>query len=232
MKEPLSHFSAIYPFNFANIEKIVIGKIYCAVQLKNGRIGVCATLLDPPSYPLPDFCPDLTSTHHRIIYNAYLNAMVNADSVVDGEADIFDAVPFEKGKQNVMIGFFKPVVAHFDQAGIDVTVFDLAEEHKRVTNITAMPEYLAKAHCVILTATTIFNGTFLDILKHNVNHAPIYILGPSAILHDDMFLYPDIKGVFGMAIGDRDDNVLKVIENNGGTRDFNIFATKVFRSFA
>ena len=233
MKEPLSHFIDTYPFDVDNIEKIVIGEIYCAIQLKNGRIGVCATLLDPPTYPsLPSFIPDLSSNHDRIIYNAYLNALVNADWPVDGEADIFDAVPFEKGKQNVMIGFFKPVVAHFDHAGIGVTVFDMAVDHKRVTAISEMPNCLSTAHCIILTATTILNGSFFDVLKQNVNHAPIYILGPSAILHDDMFLYPDIKGIFGMAIGDNDDNVLKVIENNGGTRDFNIFATKVFRSFA
>jgi hypothetical protein len=46
------------------------------------------------------------------------------------------------------------------------------------------------------------------------------MLGPSSIMCEEIFQYGNIKTVFGATFEKFDDKVLKIIENNQGTRMF------------
>ena len=78
MTEPLNHFNKIFPFDKNHIKKIVIGEKYVGIMLKNGQIGVCSTLKNHVIFDLnnpPQI--DLNDLNHRIIYIAYVNALLN-----------------------------------------------------------------------------------------------------------------------------------------------------------
>lgn len=228
MIDPLNYFSRIYPFDGNTIARYEYGFCYVFIMLKNGRIGVCATLNNPPANIDPyTLTPDMNNVHHRMIYNAWLNATINCDS--DGEADIFDVIPFDKYENNVMVGFFRPVVQRFDKAGTPVRVFDHAVEDARLELMDSLPEAITNAEQIIVTSTTIFNGTFFKVLSLNKNNAPVFMLGPSTILHEDMFKYPGLKALFGMLFDNNDNRIGDIIANGGGTRDFNTFAAKIYR---
>ncbi len=230
MKDPLNYFYEKYPYDGTTIDRYESGCCYVAVMLKSGRVGVCATLQDPPRGVDPfTLEPDLTNIHHRMIYNAWLNATINKDWPADGADDIFDVIPFKEKQRNVMVGFFRPLVKRFDEAGAQVKVFDRAVDHPRLEPMENLQQAVHEAEQIVLTSTTIFNGTFFQVLSENVNAVPVYLLGPSTLLHDHMFSYPGVQGLFGMDFTDFDDRIADIIGNDGGTRDFNIFATKIYR---
>ncbi|HPE85757.1 MAG: hypothetical protein EOL88_12290 [Bacteroidia bacterium] len=229
MKEPLELFYDSIPYDPTTISRAEVGNCYIAIQLKNGRTGVCSTLLDPPVDVNPcTFQPDLRNPQHRMVYNAWLNAMINDDCRCCGSGDIFEVVAFNRDLPTVMVGFFKPLVAKIDTLTSSLRVFDHALCHPRLDTMEQLPDAMAEAKQIILTSTTIFNRTFLKILAMNLHHVPVFLLGPSTIMHDAMFCYPDIAGLFGTLFSLYDSRVLDTIQEGGGTRDFNIFARKVF----
>ena len=78
MDEPLSYFIKKFGFDISNIKRIVTGKKYSAVILRNGNIGVCANLLNRVELKKEDLKKiDLSDINHRIILNAYYNTSLN-----------------------------------------------------------------------------------------------------------------------------------------------------------
>jgi hypothetical protein len=71
MQEPLEYLFEKYGIEIQNIKNIICGEKYVAVMLKNGNIGVCATLdnyVNINSYDIK--YPDLKNLQHRIVLNA------------------------------------------------------------------------------------------------------------------------------------------------------------------
>lgn len=228
LHEPIRHFVEKHGVDVSKIEKIICGHRYSAVLLKNGNIGVCANLLKDISVTVEDLqSPDLDNTGHRIILNAYFNALLNyaPDNYEDG--DIFEAVDFKRCGNIVMIGLFKPVVAKFKTQNIDIHVFDQIKESDLLVPIEDEPEYIKKADAVILTATSIFNGTFMEIIDNTGENCDIFLLGPSAIMAPDMFRYRNIKKIFGAIFPARDEKMLNAITRGLCTKEFIRYGRKV-----
>ena len=90
---PLQHFLEKYGVDISTIQKIVCGRKYSAVLLKNGNIGVCANLQNHVTVEIDDLkTPDLDKTEHRILLNAYYNATLNYSNRYEQSVDIFDGV--------------------------------------------------------------------------------------------------------------------------------------------
>jgi uncharacterized protein (DUF4213/DUF364 family) len=229
-EEPLKYYFGKYGFDVSTVKRVVTGEKYFGLMLNDGRIGVCATLKRNAGIEdMNDMSfPDLENPDHRLIYNAYLNALLNYEADYSDEKDIFDFVNFGNYKKVVMIGDFKPLVRKFQDVGLSVSVFDLFSDSDVIIPIELREEYLGEADGVILTATSIFNGTFVDMLRSVNENCEVFILGPTAILDKEMKEYGNIKVVFG-TIFERDDNrVLDVIADNYGTRHFQKFGKKVY----
>jgi uncharacterized protein (DUF4213/DUF364 family) len=226
--EPLKHFYNKYNYDVTLVRKIVVGERYTAVVMRNGNIGVCANqdrtlekkIITPKSI-------DLKNEQHRIIYNAYLNALLNYKNEYESEFDIFSAVDFTQYKNSVMIGYFIPIVKKFDSAKIKLSVFDMLLEDERLTSHEKKNDYVTKADCRIVTATTIMNSTLGDLLSQTNDNCDVYLLGPSSIMHEDMLLNTNIKSIFGAIFKKNDDDVLKLIKEGRGTRDFIKLGRKV-----
>ncbi|MBN2893950.1 MAG: hypothetical protein JXL97_18925 [Bacteroidales bacterium] len=226
MIDPIRYLYENYSFEKSQIRELITGLRYLAVLLKNGEIGVCATLSNDFDLSLDDFDkPNLNDFRHRILLNAYYNAIFNTEKNDYKYGDITEIIDFKNIKDLVMIGYFRPVVEKFQKAGINVHIFDL--KNKEVTvPMEFQKNYLKKCDAAIVTATTFYNNTFLDITENC--SGDIYILGPSTIMHPYIFEFSNVKYLFGSLFERNDNRVLDIIGQDLGTRHFLKLGKKVF----
>ncbi len=228
--DPLIFFLDKYGYDAHGIKNIVAGEKYTAVVLNEGHMGVCANLGNPVASVIPSFMeqvsPDLTDICHRIIFTAYLNACHNYHGFESQQDDIFDVLDFSRKSCIVMVGYFKPVVQKFEQAGIALEIFDMAHKNAVLADNDCQKQRLNAADTVILTSTSVFNGTFLETIHATSDGCSVYLLGPSSIMLPEMLQYKNIKMIFGATFEKNDSRVLSVIQNNGGTRQFIKFGGK------
>ena len=64
---------------------------------------------------------------------------------------------------------------------------------ERLTQMDGQENILNQADVVILTSTSVFNGSFLDIVNATPEGCRIYMLGPSSIMVPEMLEYKNIK---------------------------------------
>lgn len=220
MIEPLELLFLKYGFEIDKIKKIVTGSKYTAVMLRSGAIGVCANLGNVIKTGKNNYSNlDLTNLSHRIVLDAYLSALLNYCTQYK-IGDIFEAINFKKYNNVIMIGLFKPIVKIFQKNNIPLKVFDYKKSDTILTAMSAQEEALRKADAVILTSTSIFNLTFMDIIKNMKDECNIFMLGPSSIMAKEILKYRNIKMIFGATFNKFDERVLKIIDNDGGTRKF------------
>ncbi len=228
-KEPLSFLFEKTGFDILGIKKVVTGEKYSAVMLKNGNIGVCANLGNKITVDLSGMnSPDLGNIQHRILINAYYNALLNYENSFSQNRDIFEVINFKNYNKIVMIGLFKPIVEKFKTNNIKVTVFDLVKKSSDLTPLDQQYDLVNKADSVILTSTGIFNQTFLPLVNRTKNNCDVFLLGPSSIMNKELFNYRNVKAIFGSVFEKYDNRVIDVIANGGGTKEFLKFGEKVF----
>ncbi len=226
--EPISYFLELYGYHSDQIDSFIQGEKYIACYLKNGRLGVCAKLNH--IVQLNDHIPNLlnpNSAAERILLNAYYNAQLNDHQPFSGHHDIFDFVSFTTFEKIAMVGYFKPLVKKFRDKNILIDIFDHRNLTDELIPMVDQRKYLADADAIILTATSIFNKTFIPIINASKHNAQVFLLGPSSILHRHMLNYRNIRGIFGMVFPDRHDEVLTMIKMGHGTRIFGKLGQKV-----
>ena len=229
MHEPLKYFFEKDGIDLQSINQIICGEKYVAVTLKNGNIGVCATLDHYVNIDIRDLrFPDLNNIQHRIVLNAYFNAVYNYDNQYDTTIDIFDKIDFKKYNKIVMIGFFRSLVEKFEKENIALTIFDKAVEDEKLSEMKNQISEVAKADALILSSTSVFNHTFLDLINSTKDNCDVYMLGPSTILNHEMFKYRNLKVLFGSVFEKNDVNTLKIIQQGVGTKQFLAFMDKVY----
>lgn len=227
----LAFYYGKYSYHPLKIKSWSRGIRYSAVMLENGNIGVCANLNcgELKSSPPDSNNLDLVKLSHRVWFQAYLNAAVNYKNSLPLKKDIAEIVDFPKGSLVVMVGLFKPVLNRLINKQIQVNVYDLKFQNITPDYFKSLQNDLHRASAVILTATSITNLTFKEILSKSNDSAHIYILGPSTVMDDQMFKLNRIDGLFGMKFKPEDRRVLEIIGKGGGTKDFVKFAEKVGR---
>lgn len=226
-QEPLLTLFKKYKYNLSEVKKFVQGKRYIAVMLTNGNIGVCATLQNEflKNKELPEK-PDLTNPAHRIFVAAYFNAKLNYANYSTQNTNIVDVILKSNHKKVVMIGHFEPIEIKLQQSGVKVSVFDYLKSSIKIISQEKQKEFLQSSKAVILTATSIYNDTFLKITKNTPANSEIYLLGPSSLMHPEIFKYQNLKAAFGTIFKNNDTEILKIIEQGQGTRNFIKFAQK------
>jgi uncharacterized protein (DUF4213/DUF364 family) len=217
-------------FKSEAIETIAIGDKYVGIMLTNGNIGVAAKLkegvLDNPIRILDN--PDFNNYSHRILVNAWINARSNYNITISGEGDIFEALDFSAYKNIVMIGFFSSLVGKFKEKDLNLSVFDLNEYEVPVEPITKQKEYVQNADCIILTATSLANLTYKDLLSYSSEACSILMLGPSSPLSHILAKKLGLSIVFGAQFEPFDYQVISLIRSGGGTRSFLHLMKKVY----
>lgn len=229
MEEPISHFLNKAGFDRTKIADWVIGDMYLGLINTDGNVGVCATLgttMDDSLFHTGK--PDIGNPVHRIILNAWFNSIYNYERSYDNITDIFDSIDFSQKKRIVMVGYFESLYKKFSKAGIDLKVFDIQKQSTVLSELSGFGNSLSECNTLILTGTTIFNNTFTEIIEQTSDNCTIYLLGPSNILSEDMFLYKNIKLVFGSIFRNGDKRVFEKIAEGHGTRGFLEYLDKVY----
>jgi uncharacterized protein (DUF4213/DUF364 family) len=221
-------YEAIPAGNKQEEDIFTFGSVYVAASTREGNIGVCATL----GITVPCFNPisfDIDRVADRVALNALINARVNYSVLYDGAADIFDVVDFARYQSIVMIGYFRSLAGKLDSCGIRPTIFDLNQQDVPVMPMELQQEYLGRADCLIVSSTSISNGTFNGLISNTPASADVYMLGPSTPMCDAMFSYPQVKGLFGSVFEPHDEKTIQIIAAGGGTRQFKTCMRKVYR---
>lgn len=208
--------------------QFTFGDKYVAAMNNNGQIGVCATLnVKVHQNHISNI--DFSKAECRVVANAFINASLNYLSKPDGYGDIFDVVDFTRFANPVMIGYFGSLVQKLQGKGVSPVVFDIDQHDAPVLPMEKQHEYLTQADCVILTSTSLGNGTFGGIAKAVSPKCSIYMLGPSTPLHNLMFTIPQVKGLFGSIFPINNTETLNLIAQGYGTRGFMHTMQKVYR---
>lgn len=228
MKDPVLVLFEDFPYNTEKILASSCGEAYVAIMLANGRIGVCSTLdKTVDADPLLLTSPDLKRMDHRMLVTAYANAHTNYIQENLGSGDIFDQVDFARKKNVVMVGYFPPLVEKFRKDGISLTTFDHGKDYPDLTPMSQLGEKLGQSDCVIITATTLINATFTEVVAQIKPGSEIYLLGPSTPLHPGIRQQYKITGLFGMVFKPYDFEVLEFISKGMGTQSFSKKGKKV-----
>ena len=217
------------PFLREEIERISWGSKYLALLLKNGQIGVCATLGNSiPADIMDTEDPDLQTPRGRILFIAFANATINYQHSHLPESDIFDRISFTGYEQVVMIGFFQSLTEKFRNAAIPLHIFDIEKNDPYLSDMEKQIHYIRKPGAVIMTSTTLVNNTFDKLIENCHPDSDVFMLGPSGILSEEFFRYSPIKFVFGSTFKKHDHKVLDIIQEGHGTRHFLPFLKKVY----
>ncbi|MBS3741054.1 MAG: hypothetical protein KGY75_05205 [Candidatus Cloacimonetes bacterium] len=220
-----------YGFDPKKVKTLVCGKKYSAVMLQNGQIGVCANLFRKFDFNKNDlFNIDFDNIVHRIFINAYFTATLNYRNRKLGSADIFEAIDFHKFSNIVMVGLFRPILNKMQSRGLEVATFDKKQIDRRLLPMQEMKKCISSADSIILTATSIFNKTFYNIVNKTKEGCKIFILGPSSTMSPEILNYKNVEMIFGAVFPLFDEKVLEVIAKGGGTRKFLKLGNKVFIS--
>ena len=229
IKAPLEHYYDKLGYDPKKIANVTIGAKYLACQLTNGKLGICATLEQEfPSNFSFDKTPDLGWICDRILLNAWFNANLNNVRNYPEDKDIFDFLAFTKYRKIVMVGYFASLVKKFNEAKIELNIFDLCEDFPDVIPLSKQKEYIKQADALILTSTSISNSSFEHLIEAAGDNTEIFLLGPSTILDPDMYKYPNVKKIFGMVFYSNEQEVIEMIAKDHGTPSFSKLGHKVY----
>lgn len=227
-KDILENYWADYPFCSADIMQFVAGEKYVAIMLKNGQTGICATLGHAMDTEFTLQTLNIANNYYsRIVYQAWLNAKLNYQIPELPEGDIFEFIDFSKMQNIVMIGYFENLAEKIKSINHNINIFDFQKTFRARLPESKKKYALNYSDCVVVTATSITNKSFSEIIDNTPLTSKIFLLGPSSILDKKLFSIPRIHGIFGSRLTLYDSKPLEIILNNGGTRDFLPFMKKV-----
>jgi uncharacterized protein (DUF4213/DUF364 family) len=231
--------------NGQRLEDIRAGLGYTAVKLDTQRAGVACMLrhrlgkstcsLLPDAGSLSGMAADralhlLRSSNpvEASIGLAALNALVD-----EGEAgessndDLVEMLGITPKDRVGMVGDIMPLLWMIrDDAGNCVVFDEGKNEEKGITSTDMEGEELPGCSVVLLSATTLLNGTFDDVLSMASGAREICVIGPSAPLLPDIFRDRGVTMLSGRRFTDV-DRLLRIVSEAGGTRCFGPVSVKV-----
>jgi uncharacterized protein (DUF4213/DUF364 family) len=144
-----------------------------------------------------------------------LNATRAAAMPEDRSGDrLFDALGIASGTHVAMVGHFAPMQARFDASGCQLMVLDAG---KRIGERGEFYDRLGDwADVLVLTATSILNGSTEEILGRCRPAVRTVVLGPSTPMVPEVFAHLPVDLLAGSVPLDR-DMVLRRIRHGCGT---------------
>lgn len=127
-----------------------------------------------------------------------------------------------------MVGYFASLITKFKEAGIHLDIFDLNKKYPELISMKDQLDYISRADAVILTSTSLFNGSFTSLAQASRKDSDVFMLGPSTILNPFMYQYPNISKIFGMVFPQNQELVINMIKDGHGTPSFGKFGHKVY----
>jgi hypothetical protein len=217
------------------VMEVRIGLGYIAVLLEGKRLGLAALL----QADLPTNCTavreagglagekashllNLLSAGQNPLEKALGLATANAILSVGQPADNQDAIGLMNltpSDRVVMVGLFPPLIPKIQNSGAALTVIERNPARLAPVPPKAQQEALKECTVAIITATTLLNGTFENIINALTSLTTprhVALLGPSTPLYPDAFTDTPVNHLGGAIARDR-WKILRVVSEGGGT---------------
>jgi uncharacterized protein (DUF4213/DUF364 family) len=229
------------------VDQVMIGLGYTAVSLSDGGIGIAATgvaidgshsgnmdVVDYEGRPAVDLLEGIRMPDPmlRTMALALINALSQPCALTLPEDTrnriLFDRFGILDGARVAMVGYFPPLVRFLEKKQIPLSVID---DTRGIGDKKTFYRQLGDwAQVLILTATSIVNGTMEDILCHAGPGLETVVLGPSTPMLPQAFAHLPVHMLAGSAVMDR-EGALKAVRHGGGTRALKPFTRKVYWCF-
>ena len=211
-----------------------IGLGYIGVRLDNDSMGIAAVLFDA----LPHGCTVVPAAGNfagaaAAVLLQYLvagknpleiamglataNALIeppSADAVDDREATTY--LNLQKGVKVAMVGLFAPLVARIQATGAELAIIEKNSARIEILGDAEKKDALKSCDVAIITATTLLNNTFEEIINLLGTPRAVAIMGPSTPLMPAIFRDTPVTHLGGVIVADS-FRVMQIISEGGGT---------------
>jgi len=215
------------------IADLRVGLSYVAVKLDDGATGIAALLPDltPKGFTVLKeagtyagsastdtlTCLIKGRNHlHRAMGLATANALIApcSDQAEDREATTyFDLQP---GEKVAMVGLFSPLVERIRATGAMLTVIEKNPERLEVLSNDDKQKALKDCDVAIITATTLLNNTFEEMVGMLGSPRLVALMGPSTPLLPGVFQDTPFTHLGGAVVANP-ARVMQIISEGGGT---------------
>ncbi len=227
-----------------HVKRVVMGLSYTAVELNTGHIGVCYTFA---SEIIPNCCQiwrragtlagstamkiaELSKSwdlSEAVVGVAALNALSqlaierSGEKYIITEGDLIDHVKIRKDDTVVLVGNIHPFVPKIKEK---TEKFFILEKNPRLREPNVLPDVAAEevlpyADIVIITGTTLANGTIDRLLELSKDAREIGLVGPTASVFPDPLFKHGVTLIGGIKVT-AGEKIMQIISEGGGTPNF------------
>ncbi|MCD4785777.1 MAG: DUF364 domain-containing protein [Candidatus Eremiobacteraeota bacterium] len=225
------------------VEDLRIGLGYVALKNSAGGVGLSYVLRDR----LPQGCSQLKGSgeyigadledvakmfmdHGNVLRSSLGLAAINSVSPT-GEngttsGDVMEILDIKKDEWVGMVGYFAPLVKRINKITPHLFVIEDKLEYRKNGTYRIFDEIMNNCDVMIITATSLINKTFEEVLSKTEKARKRVLLGPSSPLYRDFFEGMGLDIISGMIVQDT-EKVMNIVSQGGGTRDFKNYSKKV-----
>lgn len=226
-----------------HVRDVRIGLGYTAVQVENGGVGLAYTFRGEAGHTCTamKMAGELAGKQADLLLSfmkesdlisaavglATFNALLQQHLPVSIAEDFFPIVRLRKGERVGMVGFFAPIIPIIKKAGCELFIFERnLKRGEGLFGPEKIPSELPTCDVVILSATTLINHTFEEVVKHAKMAREAVMLGPSTPLTPEVMGHYGVTLLAGMRIV-KPEAVLRIVSEGGGTQRLKGTAQKV-----
>ncbi len=223
------------------VEDVRIGLGYTGVKLDDGRVGLaytlfedkksCNVLLPEPAFsgrPADLICRYFLSAHplEAGVGLATINAIINQPREDFLPGDPLEIVGLHPEDKVAMVGYFEPLAQRIRGKVAELWIFERTEgRFAEALTEAEMFDLLPEATVAIVTAVTLINKTFEEIMGLLRRAREIILLGPSTPLLPEAFEDYPVTLLSGVLV--KDATILRPISEAKGMKAFGPFIEKV-----
>jgi len=222
------------------IDRVCLGLGYTGVKLEGGQMGVCHSLLSEMATtcckiikqagtlagrPALDLL-SLTSSWdlgERVIGIATMNALsqivfeIHPDRYAFEERNLIDILEVGREEVVALVGLIKPFTPILNSKAKQLYIFERGfQREKGILPDTACEEILPEADIVIITGSSLANGTVDRLLELAENARRVALVGPTASCIPDPLFKKGVSFIGGVRIF-HPDRAMQIIGEGGGT---------------
>jgi len=226
------------------IADVRIGLGYTAVRTESGSTGLAYT----PREELGRGCSVLSGTRplagrdaaeplaylgsadalERAIGLATANALIGMREMKNTfEGDVLDVLALTSGDRVGMVGYFGPLVPRVESQVASLTIFERSPGWTTgVQPAERAADLLPNCTVALITSTTLITESLDSLLEAAGGCRMVALLGPSTPLLPGAFSATPVTWLSGTVVTHAPE-VLRVVSEGGGTREFSPFSRKV-----
>jgi len=215
------------------IADLRVGLSYVGAKLDDGTAGIaalvpdrssrsCTVLKEAGTYAganaedILGYLVDGPNSLYRAIGLAVANALLESplDQAEDREATTY--FNLQPGEKVAMVGLFAPLVKRIEATGAILTVIEKNPDRLEILSSEDRQRALKECDVAIITATTLLNNTFEEMINLLGEPRLVAMMGPSTPLMPEIFHDTRITHLGGAVVKDT-ARVMQIVSEGGGT---------------